>query len=49
MGERITVMLDEEIVKKLRSKQAKLLRDSTGSVSFSRVLNETLKSALKKE
>ncbi len=47
MGERITVMLDEEVVKKLRNRQAKLLRDSTKSVSFSKVLNETLKTALK--
>lgn len=40
-------MLDEEVVKKLRNRQAKLLKESTKSVSFSKVLNETLKTALK--
>ncbi|MCH9042028.1 MAG: hypothetical protein QQN62_07775 [Nitrosopumilus sp.] len=44
---RITVMLDDTILKKLREKQAKLIRESTNSVSFSRVLNDTLRKCMK--
>jgi len=43
MGKRITIVLDEDLVKKLREKQAKLIKESTNSVSFSRVVNETLR------
>ncbi len=39
-------MLDDELVKKLRIIQAKLIKESTKSVSFSRVLNETVKRGL---
>ncbi len=42
-------MLDDDIAKKLRNKQAKRLVKSTKAVSFSNVLNETLRIALKKE
>jgi len=48
MALRITIMLDDDIAKKLRLKQAKLLKTSTKSVSFSAVLNQTLREALKK-
>jgi len=41
-------MLDDNIAKKLRVKQAKLLKTSIKSVSFSAVLNQTLHEALKK-
>ena len=44
---RITIMLDDTILKKLREKQAKLIRESTNSVSFSRVLNVTLRKCMK--
>jgi hypothetical protein len=44
---RITIMIDEEIAKKLRLKQAKLLKKSTKSVSFSQVLNQMLRDYLK--
>ena len=40
---RITLSLDEEIVKKIRKKQAKLLRKSRKSVSFSAIVNQYLK------
>jgi hypothetical protein len=40
-------MIDEEIAKKLRLKQAKLLKKSTKSVSFSQVLNQMLRDYLK--
>jgi len=44
---RITVMLDKEIDKKLRNKQAKMIQTTVGTVSFSKVLNEVLRKALK--
>jgi len=44
---RITVMLDKEIDKKLRNKQANMIKNTSGTVSFSRVLNEVLRKALK--
>jgi hypothetical protein len=40
-------MLDDELAKKLRIMQAKLIKESTKSVSFSKVLNETVKQGLK--
>ena len=48
MSQRITVVLDDDIVTTLRQKQAKLIRGSSKSISFSRVLNETLRTGLKK-
>jgi len=45
---RITIMMDDDLAKLLRQKQAKLLKNSTKSVSFSAVLNQTLRVALKK-
>ena len=40
-------MLDEELAKKIRMKQAKLIKESSKSVSFSRVLNEVLQQGFK--
>ena len=48
MGKRITVVLDEDLVKKLHDIQAKLIKETTQSVSFSSVLNETIRKNLKK-
>ena len=48
MSQRITVVLDDEIVRSLRQKQARQIKNSTKSVSFSRVLNETLRIGLKR-
>jgi len=42
MGKRITVVLDDDLVKKLREKQAKQIKETSESVSFSRVVNEAL-------
>ena len=47
MGQRITVVLDDDLVKKLREKQAKQIKESVKSVSFSRVLNMTLRKVIK--
>ena len=40
-------MLDEDLDKKLRLLQAKLIQSTTSSVSFSEVINETLRKNLK--
>jgi len=41
-------MIDDAILKKLRNKQAKLLKRENGSVSLSRVINDSLNDSLKK-
>ena len=48
MLRRITIMLDDDILKKLRNKQAKLIKKNHGSVSLSRVINNYLSDSLKK-
>ncbi len=40
--ERVTIMLDPRIKKKLRNRQSKEIIDSQGSISFSRIVNEDL-------
>ena len=47
MGKRITIVLDDDLVKKLREKQAKQIKESVKSVSFSSVLNMTLRKCIK--
>ena len=46
MAKRMTVLLDEELILQIRQKQAKMIENSRGSVSFSNALNETLRSLL---
>jgi len=48
MAKRVTIMLDDELDKKLRLIQAKAIQSTTSSVSFSTVLNNTLRTSLKK-
>jgi len=47
MAKRITVVLDDELVKKLRNIQSMKIRKSKKSVSFSSVINEKLRKSLK--
>ena len=47
MAERITIMLNSEIAKKLRKLQAKKLLETSSTVSFSRIINEVLGKGLK--
>ncbi len=47
MSKRITVVLDDEVVKKLRIIQSKKISKLKEHVSFSRVINEELRKALK--
>ncbi len=47
MSKRITVVLDDAVVKKLRIIQSKKISKSNKSVSFSRVINEELRKSFK--
>jgi len=47
MGKRITIMIDDDLNKKLHLIQAKAIQNTTSSVSYSRVINETLRKKLK--
>jgi hypothetical protein len=47
MAKRITVMIDDDIDKKLRQIQAKMIQSTSDSVSYSKVINETLKKGIK--
>lgn len=46
MSQRITIVLNDELVKKLREKQAKEIKNKSKSVSFSKVINDVLRKAL---
>jgi hypothetical protein len=46
MSKRITIMLDDDNLKKLRNLQAKMIKDSNKSMSFSKVVNEVIKKGL---
>ena len=48
MGKRVTIMLDIDLDKKIRQLQAKLIQNTSSSVSFSNVLNQVLRDSLKK-
>ena len=47
MSKRITIMLDDDLIKKLRIIQSKKLIKLKESVSFSSVINEELSKAVK--
>ena len=47
LAKRITIMIDDDLLKKLHETQAKQIKQSTKSVSFSRVLNEVLRKGFK--
>jgi len=47
MAKRITIMLDDDLVKKLHEIQAKQIKISKSSVSFSAIINEILRKSLK--
>ena len=42
MSKRVTIMISDDLDKKVREKQAKMIRASSTSVSYSRVINEVL-------
>jgi predicted transcriptional regulator len=48
-GHRITIILDDEIVRKLRSRQAEMLMESRKAVTMTSVIKEALNEYLKNE
>lgn len=47
MSKRITIMIDDDLDKKLRLHQAKIIIHEQSSCSYSKVLNKTLRKSLK--
>ena len=48
MAKRVTIMINDDLDKKLRMLQAKKIQTTNKSISYSHVLNETLKIGLKR-
>jgi len=48
MAKRITIMIEDDLDKKLRSIQAKEILSTSSSVSYSSTINKILKNNLKK-
>lgn len=48
-GHRVTIILDDELVKKLRRRQAKLLIQRDKAITLTSVIKEALNEYLKKE
>ncbi len=47
MSKRVTIMIDEDLDKKLRLRQAKMIQQNQSSYSYSKVLNDVLRKSLK--
>lgn len=47
MTKRVTIMIDDALDRKLRLLQAKRISQENSSVSFSEVINDTLRRSLK--
>jgi hypothetical protein len=47
MSKRVTIMIDEDLDKKLRLRQAKMIQQEQTSYSYSKVINEILRKSLK--
>ena len=47
MGKRITVMIEDDVDKKLRTIQAKEIKNTSSSVSYSHVINQILRKKIK--
>lgn len=47
MAKRVTIMIDEDLDRKVRLRQAKLISQTQSSYSFSRVINDILRKGLK--
>lgn len=43
MSERKTIMIDDDVAKKIRNIQAKKIKETSSTVSFSSVINEMLR------
>jgi hypothetical protein len=47
MSKRVTIVIDDDLDKKIRLRQSKMIQQEQSSYSYSRVLNETLRKSLK--
>ena len=47
MSKRVTIMIDDDLDKKLRLIQGEKIKTSNSSVSYSKVINETLRKGIK--
>jgi hypothetical protein len=47
MSRRVTIVIDDDLNKKLRLLQAKMIQQEKASFSYSKVLNETLRKSLR--
>jgi len=47
MSKRVTIVIDDDLDKKLRLRQAKIIQHEQSSCSYSRVVNEALRKILK--
>lgn len=47
MNKRVTIIIDDDLDKKLRISQAKIIQQDQSSCSYSRIVNDTLRKALK--
>ena len=47
MSKRVTIMIDDDLDKKIRLRQAKMIQQEQSSYSYSKVLNEALRKVLK--
>jgi len=47
MSKKITMILDDDLLKRLHDIQAKMIKENQKSVSFSNVLNDILRKSLK--
>ncbi len=47
LTKRVTMTIDDDLIKKLHDRQAKLIKEFVKSVSFSVVVHETLRKHLK--
>ena len=47
MSKRVTIMIDDDLDKKIRMRQAKMIQQNQTSYSFSKTLNEILRKSLK--
>ena len=46
MAKRVTIMIDDDLDRKIRLKQAKMIQKTNKAISFSKVVNDTLRKNL---
>ncbi|GBL40722.1 hypothetical protein LBMAG54_05360 [Nitrosopumilaceae archaeon] len=48
MGKRVTIIIDDDIMVKVRKLQSEMIKKSERTVRFSRTINEVLRTSMKK-